>query len=51
MSYKDNYYYCEIQTLLTVIDYNAETKPKPHHMNRDLMTTVLKMEVHDGRRD
>ena len=31
--------------LLDVIDHNAATKPKPYHMNRDLMTTALKLEA------
>ena len=30
--------------LLSIIDHNVENKPKPHHMNKDLMTTLLQME-------
>lgn len=35
--------------ILMVIDHNAETLPKPHHVNRDLMTTVLKLERKDDQ--
>lgn len=35
-------------TLLQVIDHNL-TQPKPHHKNKDLMTTVLKMEAQNGK--
>lgn len=36
-------------TLWAIIQHNAETKPKPHHHNRDLMTTLLMLEVQDER--
>ena len=32
------------QTIMQIISYNAEYKPKPHHMNKDLMTTALRLE-------
>ena len=31
-------------TLLATIEHNL-TKPKPHHKNIDLMTTLLQMEI------
>lgn len=30
--------------LITIIDYNRETKPKPFHHNFDLMTCALQIE-------
>jgi hypothetical protein len=35
-------------SLIDIIDHNRETKPMPHHHNRDLMTTLLKMEQSNG---
>ena len=32
-------------TLMNIIDHNIETNPKPHHMNKHLMTAALKMEA------
>lgn len=37
-----------VKIILNVVDYNAATKPKPFHMNKDLMTTALKMERGNG---
>ena len=31
------------RTIIEIIDHNAATNPKPHHMDKDLMTTALKM--------
>ena len=37
------------EELLIIIDHNL-TKPKPHHMNKDLMTCALEMERHDRKK-
>lgn len=29
---------------MTIIDHNLETKPRPAHMNKDLMTCAMQME-------
>lgn len=34
--------------ILMVIDHNVEAQPMPHHVNRDLMTTALKLERADN---
>lgn len=34
-----------VQILMHVIDHNAATNIKPYHMNKELMTTVLKLEA------
>jgi hypothetical protein len=30
--------------LIQIIEYNYQQKPKPHHHNKDLMTTALMLE-------
>lgn len=34
--------------ILLIIDHNSQTLSKPHHVNRELMTTVLKLEQTNG---
>ena len=39
---------CTKDVLMDIVGHNRERKPKPHHMNKDIMTAILKMEREDG---